>query len=49
MDAVLNMLNVVAVILGVWALVPGVVLAVVVRLWQRYYERTDTVPLDSHT
>ncbi len=46
MDAWPDMLKVVGVILAVWTLVPSVVLVTVVRLWQRYYERTDPVSVE---
>jgi len=43
MGARSHMIEVVGVLLAVWALIPGTLLVVTVRVWRRYFERTDTV------
>ena len=45
MGALAHMIVVVGVILAVWTVVPGAVLVVTIRVWQRYYERTDSVSM----
>lgn len=44
MSTLPHVLTVIGVVLAVWAVVPGVALVVVPRIWRRYYERTDVMP-----